>query len=117
MAADNESVTVVRVLRFPADLGEDLGVWVEAELRARQGAGWLQMESAPHRRPIGPGFRGVRPERAGGSPIGTEVAEQPPDTSHLVGDRAAGRFLRRRLVGHRRRERHLQFCWAHESII
>ncbi|WDZ82828.1 trypsin-like peptidase domain-containing protein [Micromonospora cathayae] len=49
----------VRVFGFPADLPEGFGVWVEAELRARQGAGWLQLESPPHRRAIGPGFSGA----------------------------------------------------------
>ncbi|WP_326918133.1 trypsin-like peptidase domain-containing protein [Actinophytocola sp.] len=48
----------VRVFGFPPDLGSDYGVWVEAELRAANGAGWLQIESAPGRRPVGPGFSG-----------------------------------------------------------
>ncbi len=48
----------VRVFGFPPDLGSDHGVWVEAELRAATGAGWLQIESVPGRRRIGPGFSG-----------------------------------------------------------
>lgn len=48
----------VRVFGFPPDLGSDHGIWIEAELRGTNGAGWLQIESAPGRRLIGRGFSG-----------------------------------------------------------
>ncbi|HET6529912.1 MAG TPA: serine protease, partial [Actinoplanes sp.] len=48
----------VRVFGFPADL-PDLGVWAAAELRDRQAAGWLQVESTTPGRVIEPGFSGA----------------------------------------------------------
>ncbi|MEU8083180.1 trypsin-like peptidase domain-containing protein [Micromonospora sp. NPDC049101] len=80
----------VRVFGFPADLGAEYGVWVEAELRARQGAGWLQVESPPHQRGIGPGFSGspVWSPAAGGI-IGMVVAaERDNTTAYLIPVRA-----------------------------
>ncbi|MGO1051930.1 nSTAND1 domain-containing NTPase [Crossiella sp. CA198] len=46
----------VRVFGFPPEL--EHGVWVAAELRAATAAGWVQIESAPGRRRVGPGFSG-----------------------------------------------------------
>ncbi|MEY9861347.1 WD40 repeat protein [Catenulispora sp. GAS73] len=67
----------VRVIGFPADLPEDYGVWVEAELRARQAAGWLQVESEPARRSIGPGFSGTPVwSPAAGGVVGMVVAAE-----------------------------------------
>jgi WD40 repeat protein len=68
---------LVRVIGFPADLREDFGVWVEAELRARQAAGWLQIESAPARRSIGAGFSGTPVwSPASGGVVGMVVAAE-----------------------------------------
>jgi WD40 repeat protein len=65
----------VRLYGFPVDLPEGYGVWLAAEVRARQGAGWLQVESVPGGRRIGPGFSGapVWSPRAGGV-VGMVVA-------------------------------------------
>ena len=48
----------VRLFGFPAAL-EDYGMWTAAELRDRQAAGWLQIESAAEGRGVGPGFSGA----------------------------------------------------------
>ena len=75
------------------DLSDEYGVWIEAELRARQGAGWLQIESAPQRRTVGPGFSGsaVWSPDAGGI-VGVVVAAESGagnTTAYLVPTRTA----------------------------
>ncbi|MBY8874760.1 trypsin-like peptidase domain-containing protein [Micromonospora sp. PLK6-60] len=75
----------VRVFGFPADLPEEYGVWVEAELRARQGAGWLQVESSPQQRGIGPGFSGSPVWSPDGAVVGMIVAaERGNTTAYLI---------------------------------
>ncbi|MCK2241712.1 MULTISPECIES: trypsin-like peptidase domain-containing protein [unclassified Crossiella] len=65
----------VRVFGFPPEL--EHGVWVAAELRAATAAGWVQIESAPGRRRVGPGFSGspVYSPAAGGV-VGMVVAAE-----------------------------------------
>ncbi|SCF28471.1 trypsin-like peptidase domain-containing protein [Micromonospora mirobrigensis] len=75
----------VRVFGFPVDLPEEYGVWVAAELRARQGAGWLQVESSPQQRRIGPGFSGSPVWGPGGGVVGMIVAaERANTTAYLI---------------------------------
>ncbi|MDG4838746.1 trypsin-like peptidase domain-containing protein [Micromonospora sp. WMMD967] len=75
----------VRVFGFPADLTDEYGVWVEAELRARQGAGWLQVESPPHQRGIGQGFSGSPVWSPAAGIIGMVVAaERGNTTAYLI---------------------------------
>ncbi|QKW23274.1 hypothetical protein HUT16_33045 [Kitasatospora sp. NA04385] len=87
-----------RVLGFPRDA--DHGVWASGVLRAHQGAGWLQMETARPGRRIAPGFSGspVWDDAQGGAVGMTVAVERGTDTTtaYLIPSAALvdGRVLR-----------------------